>query len=90
MARRPVDLKDAKIPNALLAAMHRLREKYGLVLMGPTEVGIEASKDYGKTIPSTLASLYLRRLAAAGKVKREPQGPRRGRYQLLEGFTDAE
>ncbi len=88
MGRRPVELHKAKIANCLLAAMRRLKDRTGQVLVGPTEAGQEAATDYGKDVPSTLASLYLRRLTDAGKVERVAQGPRRGRYRLVEEFRD--
>jgi hypothetical protein len=88
VGRRPVELSKAKIAACLLAAMRRLRDREGKVLIGPTEAGREAASDYGKPIPSTLASLYLRRLADADEVERIAQGPRRGRYRLVEKFGD--
>ena len=85
MARRPIDLAHAHVAQVLLAAMRRLKNR-GDVLVGPVQIGREAAIEYGKPVPSTLSSLYLRRLVEAGLIERVPQGPRRGHYRLLEEF----
>lgn len=82
MARRPVELADSTIAQCVLRAMSRLHAG-GRTLLGPTLIGEEAAREYGKPIASTLVSMYLRRLAEAGDVSRHEQGSRRGLYRLV-------
>lgn len=83
MARRPVELSDSIVAKCILSAMERLHGK-GRNLLGPTMIGREAQKDYGKPMASTLVSMYLRRLTEAGEVERHSQGSRRGIYRLVQ------
>lgn len=81
MARRPIDLGTSPVANAIRAAMRRLHDQ-GKEVLGPSDIGLEAKKDLGKEVPSTVCSNYLRRMVAAGEVERHALGSRRGMYRL--------
>jgi len=83
MARRPVELQDSRVTHCILKAMRRLHQD-GYQLLGPTQIGKEAAVEYGKSMASTLVSMYLRRLAETGEVERHSQGVRRGIYRLVQ------